>query len=273
VAYHYKFGTEYEGNTHDEVRAACALLGAENVTLKIGGPDARNDLALAAELGLARVIAPMVESCYAVRVFDEACRAVGYEGTRGIMVETVHAWAQLAAILDAAAAALVDHVTIGRSDLAESFGQRVEQMDPMVGMAWEMASVAGLDVSVGGKITPGEAVELRGLGVTSMNTRHVYFSCPDDDTTFARAATIAALNEEARVLCELAMELPARGAVLVEMARQAQKRRQDLVRKADVRTAGPVWKSELTRIAVEGHGELRRGLHLVGPEIKLGGAV
>lgn len=200
--YRYKLGTEYEQNSHAEVIAAGVVFGFENLVLKIGGPDARHDLFLAAVHGIGSVIAPMVESVYAVEVFATACEAVGYKGARGIMLETLQAWSIMEPLFEACEAHGVGHVTIGRSDLAGSMQAEVEDLDAWVQLAYERALAHGLDVSVGGQITPGEAEALSSLGVEAMNTRHVYFTADGS----AGEACAAALREEAAFLARLAAE-------------------------------------------------------------------
>lgn len=91
--------------------------------LKIGGCESVRDLRDAVELGADGLVAPMIESPFALSKFWEACNKVFRTGRRprlAFNVETKTCVDNLAAILDYAAGKM-DGFTLGRTDLAASY--------------------------------------------------------------------------------------------------------------------------------------------------------
>ncbi len=102
--------------------ASAAELG---LVFKIGGPEAVTDMFYAQNLGVSGVIAPMVESGYAMRKYLEAIQKYFPEDLRktvhfGVNIETHQAYKQLDDILSQKLIHLIDTVTLGRVDMAGS---------------------------------------------------------------------------------------------------------------------------------------------------------
>ncbi len=156
----FKLGTEEEGLATEEVRwLAAGIPAGIGCIVKIGGPCARADLRLAGEVGATAVVAPMVESPFAMRRFleaaDEDLGSGGAQVARAFNLETAQALAQLDAILDVAGPGRLGFVNIGRSDLGASLGYQVGDaaLHEIVAKAILHLQARGLPVHVGGKVT------------------------------------------------------------------------------------------------------------------------
>ncbi|RMH59816.1 MAG: hypothetical protein D6679_00670 [Candidatus Hydrogenedentota bacterium] len=221
----FKIATEDEGLTHDDVRRRWETYGDVILfEMKIGGPAARGDLRLCRELGIRRVIAPMVESPYALRDYAAAAKEVF--GTRifrrfrlgtdktfwrrtawglGINIETVTALRVLDRILEEAQDRPVGQVTVGRSDLAKSAGEplEAEKVTRWTRRVIQAARHRGYVTSVGGGITPGR---VRGLveqvGPSCVNTRNFAFEVARTGEQNLSNAVKAALEVEI-LLCRV----------------------------------------------------------------------
>lgn len=127
---HVKAEFEAEGASFRDVvrlRRLTAQAGV-GLILKIGGCESVRDLRDAVELGADGLVAPMIESPFALAKFWEACSRVFRTGRRprlAFNVETKTCVENLGAILDYAAGKM-DGFTIGRTDLAASY------FDPLV---------------------------------------------------------------------------------------------------------------------------------------------
>lgn len=160
-----KFSTEDEGLSPESVAARRDLVASLGVPvwLKIGGPDARADIALALRLGLAGVVAPMVETPYAIRNFGKALRATAGADrlAAGVNLETESAVHGAREIL-AAGRPFLTSATIGRADLASSIEARIDDARTwtLVESAAREIRAAGLPLAVGGGITPASAREV-----------------------------------------------------------------------------------------------------------------
>ena len=96
-----------------------------STVVKIGGPNARNDIKQLLPLNVDGLIAPMVESPYGLENFISAVRdfttPMQFERVKKqINIETETAVRQLDSILSAPEAKYIDEITIGCSDLSES---------------------------------------------------------------------------------------------------------------------------------------------------------
>lgn len=121
---------EAEGASFRDIVRLRRLTAAAGVglILKIGGCEAVRDLRDAVELGADGLVAPMIESPFALSKFWEAVNKVYRTGRRprlAFNVETRACVEQLEPILDYAAGKM-DGITIGRSDLSGSY------LDPFV---------------------------------------------------------------------------------------------------------------------------------------------
>ncbi|MFN4216254.1 MAG: aldolase/citrate lyase family protein [Brevinematales bacterium] len=153
--------------------------------VKIGGVEAVRDMRECMELGVDGIIAPMVESSFGVKKFQDAYKSVFAEKSHhiAINIETRQAVAQLEEILDVARG-FVDAITIGRTDLSASFFD--DEVTPDSEFIWEtvehICKVAGKDftITLGGNISattqeklPQHEMALRSL--ECVETRKVIF--------------------------------------------------------------------------------------------------
>lgn len=153
------------------------------VLVKIGGPNARNDIKQLVARGVDGLIAPMVESAYGLENFIEAVRECSPQDRypslkKQINIETRTSVEQLDEILACPQAAELDEITIGCSDLSRSLRQGVT--DPatlrLVERCVDTIRGHGYSVSIGGGITPGNIdSRLRRLNPVKFNTRVVTF--------------------------------------------------------------------------------------------------
>ncbi|MFQ5443257.1 MAG: aldolase/citrate lyase family protein [Nitrospinales bacterium] len=105
------------------------------VMVKIGGPNARNDIKTLLNFNIKGFVAPMVESVYGLEDFIEALRDHTTEPrfkklSKHINIETQTAIENLDAILNSSAIKELDCITLGRKDLSKSMKRSVG--DPKV---------------------------------------------------------------------------------------------------------------------------------------------
>ena len=156
------------------------------LTLKIGGCEARRDLHEARMLGVERVVAPMVETPYALDKYLGALRDVlGSDSgiACSVNIETAPAIAQLKTMLERPGAERLEGILIGRSDLAGSLGlPRSNLAHPAVTTlcheAVRVARTRGLNVAIGGGMSPQAMPFIAGFGVGELDrveTRKLVF--------------------------------------------------------------------------------------------------
>ena len=124
-----KLSTEDAAMTIDQIKfwINASLLPA---IVKIGGPNARNDIKQLVPLNIEGLIAPMVESPYGLENFISAVRDFTTPMQFGrlnkhINIETVTAVKQLDDILNTPEAKYLDEITIGCSDFSSSLKKSV----------------------------------------------------------------------------------------------------------------------------------------------------
>lgn len=106
-----------------EIVDKCGL----GLIVKIGGAEAITDLYLTQHIGVTGIIAPMIESAYALGKYLAAIRTYIPEEVRrkinfGINVETIQAYTNFDAMLQHPDISLLSTITIGRVDLSGSMG-------------------------------------------------------------------------------------------------------------------------------------------------------
>ncbi len=151
--------------------------------LKIGGPEARNDIRTGVTIGCRALIAPMVESPYSLRNFLASCREVLGDKKfsfidKQVNIETRQATENIEQILEAEGAENLAQVTIGRHDLCRSFDKKPNH--PRVLEATKKivneARKKDIPTSIGGRITPGDAKMIaEDIKPDKINTREVGF--------------------------------------------------------------------------------------------------
>lgn len=158
---------EAEGARTEEVMRlqTLALRAGLELTLKIGGCEALRDLHEASILGVRHVVAPMVETPYALSKFLKAIPRAFPEGEDvdfWINIETLTACREFQSMLAEGGIEKLRGIVIGRADLAGSMGLDRSSVNDQAILDWTrlvalQAQAQGLKVIVGG------AVSLRSL--------------------------------------------------------------------------------------------------------------
>lgn len=148
---------EAEGLSRDSVAAEAAFAARNGLAymVKIGGCEAKSDLRFLMMQGIRNVVAPMIESPFAMRKYQEMLPEGSFDHV-GVTIETIDAVARIEEILDAGAK--LSDVTVGRTDLTASFGGSgvdAEETVTMVKVVARAAAARGLPTTMGGSVNAG----------------------------------------------------------------------------------------------------------------------
>ena len=131
------------------------------VIVKIGGPNARNDIRQLVKLNISGFIAPMVESAFGLENYIEALRdynsAIRFQLLeKHVNIETETAVKQLDSILDSPSIHYIDEITIGRKDLSRSMNRHVDDPEVQSALCQVIKKIRSkkINVSIGGGILP-----------------------------------------------------------------------------------------------------------------------
>jgi len=180
------------------------------LSMKIGGPDAQNDIREALKIGVSGIIGPMIESPFGIQKFITALRGIaGDEAMKHLLVsvniESVAAYRQIDEILKAPEIKDINEIVIGTSDLCISVGKPKEDPE-VIKMVREMAQKskrASKIVRIGGMISlsnenpPLLKRLLEETGADEVNTTCVSFSVKK--TPDLCSAYLKALNFEMKL--------------------------------------------------------------------------
>ena len=137
---------EDEGASREDIRKMRAMTSAANLDLnvKVGGCEARNDISFCKKIGVNGIVAPMVESKYALKKFiqtvtdyeilvtDKQIKKRIVDQKKNLLyinLETNLAFNNIDEIMNSANFKLLDGIVIGRSDLVGSFGLTKDHVD------------------------------------------------------------------------------------------------------------------------------------------------
>ena len=178
---------EAEGARTEEVLRLqyLALQAGLDLTLKIGGCEALKDMHEAAIIGVRHVVAPMVETPYALSKFLQSIpRAFPdvQDVDFWVNIETVTACREFSAMLAERGIEKLEGIVIGRTDLAGSLGlERSAVNDPAI-FDWtrlvaRQAREKGLHVRVGGTVSSRSLLFFQALrdDLNGFETRKVLF--------------------------------------------------------------------------------------------------
>ena len=94
-----------------------------DLNVKIGGAEAKTDFKMALDIDCDGVVAPMIESSFALSKFTSYAK--NFDITRGINIESKQAIENLDSIIESEYMKDIHYICIGRSDLASSYGESV----------------------------------------------------------------------------------------------------------------------------------------------------
>lgn len=176
---------EAEGLSREDLAAEVAWAGRRGIDYlcKIGGCESKSDLLFLERLGVTSVVAPMIESAFAMSKYMDALPGDHFQHV-GVTIETKDAVERIDAILDAGHR--LTNVTLGRSDLTASFGGNGVDGDETMVMVRTVALAAkrrGLEVTMGGGVNARTRDLLRGDAelaalIACVETRKVVIPVP-----------------------------------------------------------------------------------------------
>lgn len=183
---------EAEGTRNDEFLRLLHLarLAGLKVALKIGGCEAMRDLIESKQYGVEYIIAPMVETPYALQKFIDAKNKIYTKDEQQdtdflFNLETITGYNNLAGLVKTAAQdGGVDGVVFGRVDFAGSMGKDRASVDEaeVMGMVTETAKACvanNLEMVAGGAISADSVAvltELQKIRLTRYETRKIIFT-------------------------------------------------------------------------------------------------
>jgi len=184
---------EAEGTRMEEaMRLKEVVMGAGlDLTIKIGGCEAIRDMYEARVLGVERIVAPMIETAFALTKFIKAIELVFPEDEKGHMefavnVETITGTRNFAEMLTAPGIERIGEVVIGRVDMTGSMGLSRDDINTgaIFDIAKEICAKAkakGLKTVIGGGVSAHSLPFFKNLPKGHLDryeTRKVIFSCP-----------------------------------------------------------------------------------------------
>lgn len=146
-----KISFEDEGLTGEvaQIISSIAFKAGVAVSMKIGGCEARRDMHDAKVLGVNKIVAPMIETPYALKKFVEASHVVyaddEYADTKFMVnIETITGYKNLRDMMKSEAAKDIYGIVLGRVDFSGSLGKdrAFVNSDEMKEFALDMAQIA-----------------------------------------------------------------------------------------------------------------------------------
>lgn len=185
---------EAEGTRLEEAMRLKEVVSAAGIglTIKIGGCEAVRDLYECRVLGVSRIVAPMIESAYALHKYigavllafpDEERQSVSF----AINVETLAGFHAFDEMLALPRVAHLDGVVLGRVDLTGSMGLSREEINSsaeVIDVArtlFTKAKATGLETALGGGVSAETIEFIARVGdglVDRYETRKIIFDCP-----------------------------------------------------------------------------------------------
>jgi hypothetical protein len=203
-----KGGTEVEAMTFEEIYLMKQI--SRNVvpmTVKIGGPEARNDIEFMISIEINKILAPMIESPYALKNFVETMEDIdkNHFSKLAINIETIFCFRNLIEIFQTSFFNKIDQVTVGRSDLSGSMGRNVDDCEVLsiTKCIIDAARSFGKTTSVGGKIDTKNSVYIsENLGSDFLNTRHMIINCSSKNISLDVEMALLWEKDFYQYLCE-----------------------------------------------------------------------
>lgn len=126
------------------------------LSIKIGGCEAKRDIVDCIDINCDNVVAPMVESAFALKKFLNSLNQYGYNKYKGFNLETINAYKCLDELSEQFSK--LDFVTVGRVDFVGSLGEdrnyvNSEHMFQIVSNIFTKARKFGIKCYLGGAIS------------------------------------------------------------------------------------------------------------------------
>lgn len=201
---------EAEGTRMEEaLRLKEVCMRAElGITLKIGGCEAIKDMYECRVIGVERIVAPMVETAYALKKFLDATKLVfprdECEDLKfAVNIETIDACQAFDKMLALSEIEKLDGIVMGRVDLTGSMGLSREDVNAQVVYKttrdlFAKAKEKSLECAVGGGVSAASLPFFKELGnlIDRYETRKVIFQCPAALSDKADAGILKAVGFE-----------------------------------------------------------------------------
>jgi 4-hydroxy-2-oxoheptanedioate aldolase len=157
---------EAEGTRLEEALRLKEVVSAAGIglTIKIGGCEAIRDMYECRVIGVTRIVAPMIESAYALKKYTQAVKIAFPEDERdqvdfAVNVETLTGFNNFDAMLELPEAHMLDGIVLGRVDLTGSMGLSRDdintspQVIEIARVLFTKAKAAGLETAMGGGVS------------------------------------------------------------------------------------------------------------------------
>lgn len=202
---------EAEGTRMEEAMRLKDVVTSAGLTLtvKIGGCEAVKDMYDAKTLGVERIVAPMIESSYAMTKYIKAAKMVFHADEECnvkylINVETKQGLKQLDEILASEASDDLSGIVLGRVDMTGSMGLSRDDINSkqLFDIACEVATKCkdkGIECIIGGGVSSYSLPFFRDLPngtLARYETRKVIFKCPEALSENAPAGILKAVGFE-----------------------------------------------------------------------------
>lgn len=177
-----KSGTEIEDMSFPEIVFLRKVSqGIVPLVIKIGGPEARQDMRACLSAQVDVILAPMVESVYALSNFVSTIQEISEEEERkepqlAINLETAQALRHFDDMLESTSFAFLSQVTVGRGDLSKSMHLSVDDDEVIAATNSVVSKVnrRGYVSSVGGGLNLKTIGDISARITTArFNSRHV----------------------------------------------------------------------------------------------------